>query len=250
MAPTHPDTVVCQICKQEKAQHDAMLGEAVRPSIVEAIRKQHPDWSPSGYICFTDLNQYLGEHVQTILEEEKGEITELEKDVIQAVKDRESLSVNENKAFDQSLTLGGRIADRMAEFGGSWTFIIIFGSVLMVWIAFNSIMILHRPFDPFPFILLNLVLSCLAAIQAPIIMMSQNRQESKDRLRAENDYRVNLKAEMEIRILGDKMDRLLSHQWQRLLDIQQVQTDLMEELLRLRPASKGDENEAPGPTSN
>ncbi len=135
-----------------------------------------------------------------------------------------------NETIDDQCTLGQRLADHVASFGGSWTFIIFFASVLIVWIVINSVAMLGKPFDPYPFILLNLVLSCLAAIQAPVIMMSQNRQEVKDRLRAENDYRVNLKAELEIRHLHSKLDLLLTHQWQRLLEIQQVQTDLLEEL--------------------
>ncbi len=128
----------------------------------------------------------------------------------------------------------------MAVFGGSWSFILCFGAVLLVWIAVNSIAVLRQPFDPYPYILLNLVLSCLAAMQAPIIMMSQNRQEAKDRMRAEHDYQVNLKAELEIRHLTWKMDQLLNHQWQRLLEIQKIQTELMEELLRKPPHRQGD----------
>ncbi len=120
----------------------------------------------------------------------------------------------------------------MAEFGGSWTFILIFSAVLVTWVVINTITLWRQPFDPFPYILLNLVLSCLAAIQAPIIMMSQNRQESKDRLRGENDYRINLKAELEIRNLNSKMDMLLTHQWQQLLEIQKIQMEMMQELLK------------------
>ncbi len=123
----------------------------------------------------------------------------------------------------------------MAEFGGSWRFIIYFAVVLVVWITFNSVELLSRPFDPFPYILLNLVLSCLAAIQAPVILMSQNRQEAKDRLRGEHDYRVNLKAELEIRLLHEKLDLLLTHQWQKLLEIQRIQMDLMEDMVRKVP---------------
>jgi len=240
MSQTAHKTYVCQICKQEKAVHDVLPGEAVRPSIAEAIRQKYPDWSPSGYICFEDLNRFMGEHVQAILEAEKGELTDLEKSVVNAMSARESLAINENLAYDKSLSFGGRIADRMAEFGGSWTFISIFAFILFSWIAFNSFVMLRGPFDPYPFILLNLVLSCLAAIQAPIIMMSQNRQEAKDRIRAQNDYRVNLKAELEIRILGEKVDRLLNHQWQRLLEIQSIQTDLMEEFLRSKTDKKSE----------
>jgi uncharacterized membrane protein len=118
----------------------------------------------------------------------------------------------------------------IADFGGSWRFIIIFGVVLFLWVVLNSISLFWKPYDPYPFIFLNLILSCLAAIQAPIIMMSQNRQETKDRLRADHDYRVNLKAELEIRSLHEKLDHLLVHQWQRLLEIQGIQMELMEEL--------------------
>ncbi len=133
------------------------------------------------------------------------------------------------------MTLGERIADNVAKFGGSWRFIISFGVFLVMWMIINSIVLLRRPFDPYPFILLNLILSCLAAIQAPIIMMSQNRQEAKDRLRSEHDYRVNLKAELEIRHLHAKMDQLLTHQWNRLLQIQQIQVELIEEIAEKTP---------------
>ena len=122
------------------------------------------------------------------------------------------------------------MADRIADFGGSWTFILSFGGFILVWVVINTIVLIARPFDPYPFILLNLFLSCLAAIQAPIIMMSQNRQELRDRLRSENDYRVNLKAELEIRHLHEKLDHLLQHQWERLIEIQQIQIELMNEL--------------------
>ena len=115
--------------------------------------------------------------------------------------------------------MGEALADRIATFGGSWKFIIVFGSVLGTWIVINALVLRAKPFDPYPFILLNLILSCLAAIQAPVIMMSQNRQEAKDRLRSEHDYRINLKAELEIRHLHEKLDHLLSHQWERLAEI-------------------------------
>jgi uncharacterized membrane protein len=121
------------------------------------------------------------------------------------------------------------LSDRLASFGGSWTFLIAFFAVLLIWIAINVAWAQRGAFDPFPFILLNLVLSCLAAIQAPIIMMSQQRQESKDRLRSLNDYRVNLKAELEIRHLHEKLDHLISRQWQRLAEIQELQIELLQE---------------------
>ncbi len=216
-----------------------MPGDMVRGPVVETIRKKHPDWSSSGFICFDDLNHFRTEHVQEALVEEKGELSSLEEEVVKSLKEHELLSKNINVEFDRQLTFGQRVADKVAEFGGSWRFIISFAVVLAVWIVINSVALILKPFDPYPYILLNLVLSCLAAIQAPVIMMSQNRREAKDRLRAEHDYRVNLKAELEIRHLNGKMDLLLTHQWQRLLEIQEIQTELMEELVRKTTRGQG-----------
>jgi uncharacterized membrane protein len=119
----------------------------------------------------------------------------------------------------------------VAEFGGSWGFIIFFGGFLVCWIILNAFWLSNQGFDPYPFILLNLILSCLAAIQAPIIMMSQNRQEEKDRERAKKDYMVNLKSELEIRMLHEKIDHLVMHQQQRLLEVQQLQIEMMQDIL-------------------
>ncbi|MDO9126623.1 MAG: DUF1003 domain-containing protein, partial [Parvibaculum sp.] len=146
--------------------------------------------------------------------------------------DNDILAANAEEIFEGTRTLGERLSDVIAEFGGSWRFIIFFGAVLFGWIALNIVGLFADPFDPYPFILLNLVLSCLAAIQAPIIMMSQKRQESRDRVRAKNDYKINLKAELEIRNLHEKLDHLLIHQWQRLMEIQQIQVELMNEIAR------------------
>ena len=236
---TRQETVLCQICKQQKKRDQLLPGELVRDPVAEMIRRKHPDWSPAGFICLADLNHFRTEYVQQILETERGELSALEVEVLKSLKAQEHLSVNINVEFDRQLTFGERMADRIAEFGGSWRFILSFTVVLLVWIVINSVVLLLRPFDPYPFILLNLVLSALAAIQAPIIMMSQNRQETKDRLRAEHDYKVNLKAELEIRQLSEKMDHLLTHQWQRLLEIQEIQTELIEGVDRRGPRRSG-----------
>jgi uncharacterized membrane protein len=153
---------------------------------------------------------------------------------VKSLRDQELLTRNVNDEYDRTATLGERLADRIADFGGSWRFIGIFMGVLFLWVFVNTALYFIKPFDPYPFIFLNLILSCLAAIQAPVIMMSQNRQESRDRLRSEHDYKVNLKAELEIRNLHEKIDHLLTNQWQRLLEIQKVQTDLMEEIVQKR----------------
>ena len=224
--------IICQICREQKDHDEVVPGILVRQSIVEYIKKRYPEWSPDGYICLSDLNHFRTELVQDMLEEEKGELSELEMNVVKSFREQELLSKDINTEFDRNITIGQHIADKVAEFGGSWRFIIIFALVLFTWVAINSLVLLWRPFDPYPFILLNLILSCLASIQAPVIMMSQNRQEAKDRMRSEHDYEVNLKAELEIRHLNEKMDHILSHQWQRLLEIQQVQMELMEEIAK------------------
>jgi uncharacterized membrane protein len=231
MAGKHQEDVVCSICKKKKKISETIPAESIREPLADMIHKVYPEWTPSGYICATDFNQFRAKYIRKMLETDKGELTTLEEQVMKSLREQEILSKNVNVEFDDKLTLGQRLADRVADSAGSWRFIIIFISILVAWIIVNSIIILvWRPYDPYPFILLNLVLSCIAALQAPVIMMSQNRQEAKDRLRAEHDYMVNLKAELEIRHLHDKIDHLILNQWQRLLEIQEIQVELMEEL--------------------
>lgn len=232
MARKQQETVLCQICKKQKKLSEVMSAELVREPIVETIRKTHPDWSSTGHICISDLNHFRAQYVEEALERDRGELSVLEEQVMKSLKEHEFLSKNINVEFERNLTFGERLADSMTKYAGSWRFIIGFLGVLLLWIAVNTVVLTLKPFDPYPFILLNLVLSCLAAIQAPIIIMSQNRQEAKDRLRSEHDYVVNLKAELEIRHLHEKIDHLLMNQWQRLLEIQEIQTELMEELAR------------------
>jgi uncharacterized membrane protein len=229
----HPEPpAACQICRQSKA---GMVPAAlIRPAIVAEIQKETPGFTGAGYICADDLNRFRFRYVQGLLTSEKGELSALDQEVLQSLQAHDLLSSNINLEFEGKLTLGEELADKIAEFGGSWKFIICFGTILVVWIGVNSAVLLWKPFDPYPFILLNLVLSCLAAIQAPVIMMSQNRQESKDRLRSEYDYQINLKAELEIRHLHEKIDHLLSRQWERLVEIQQIQMELMTELMNRR----------------
>jgi uncharacterized membrane protein len=220
----------CAICGKTFPPRELMAGAVVRPKVADEIRRAHPDWSPEHFICHADLATFRGKYVHSLLESEKGELTSLEQDVLRSLREHELLASNVDAELEQSWTFGQRLADRIAAFGGSWSFLIVFGVLLSLWVLMNSLVLLWRPVDPYPFILLNLVLSCLAAIQAPIIMMSQNRQEAKDRQRAEHDYQVNLKAELEIRQLHEKIDHLLSHQWERLVEIQEVQLELLSEI--------------------
>ena len=219
----------CLICGQ--ARRHLVPATLVRTSVAELIRSDHPDWTDEAYICLDDLNMYRSQFVAKVLAEERGELTAAEAEVVRALKEHELISENTNTEIASATTIGDRLSDRLASFGGSSSFLIMFGTIMTVWILFNSIHVMQQPVDPFPFILLNLILSCLAAVQAPVIMMSQNRQETKDRMRAEHDYQVNIKAELEIRQLHSKLDMLLTHQWQRLLEIQQIQTDLMQQIV-------------------
>src|SRR5438270_7637262 len=156
------------------------------------------------------MSQHLQETAKRFLRKEWDKLTERERRVVKRLVERAHISRNTNREFEDERTFGQRLADKIATFGGSWTFIIIFGAILFVWITLNSFLLLYRtgPFDPFPYILLNLVLSMLAALQAPVIMMSQNRQSAKDRLKSDMDYEVNLKAELEVAQLHSKVDRI------------------------------------------
>jgi len=172
----------------------------------------------------------MKKHLEDLLKTEDEQLRKLNQLVTESL-DTESLITGKIlKEKDEHYSLGDRIADRVASFGGSWSFIISFFCVLLAWILINTHWLLRQPFDPYPFILLNLILSCLAAIQAPVIMMSQNRKEAKDRQRAQEDYVVNLKAEIEIRSLHQKMDLLMLEHMKNLFEIQKLQCDQLETL--------------------
>ena len=229
MVKKQDENVICQICGKQKRASVSVLGELVRPGLVTTIQKTHPNWSPNGYICFTDLNYYRGQYVKEILEDEKGELSSIDQEVIKSLSEHDLLTKNTAKEYENQLTFGERLADNVARFAGSWSFIAFATGIIIVWILLNTFMIIYE-WDPYPFILLNLVLSCIAALQAPIIIMSQNRQAERDRMQAEEDYKVNLKAELEIRHLSDKIDHILTKQWDRMTDIQQIQMELMEDI--------------------
>jgi uncharacterized membrane protein len=234
---THPkNAIVCEVCQKPKKPGELFPLEMVRDNVFDLIRADHPDIQRTGSICAEDLDAYRTRYIQKTLEDEKGELSTLEKEVLKSIHRQDTVSKNINTEFDRRISLGDRLSDRLATVGGSWAFIGGFGLVLLSWIVINTTLIFFKkPFDPFPFILLNLALSCLAAIQAPVILMSQNRQDAKDRLRSEYDYRVNLKAELEIRHLHQKLDHFLHREWQTLIEIQEIQMDLMKEISAPRP---------------
>jgi uncharacterized membrane protein len=170
------------------------------------------------------------EEVDTFLESGKDYLEKLHEIVNNSIKEEKLLIKEMLDPPLELLTKGQKITDKVARFGGSWKFIILFGTVLVLWIVFNALAIGKFKFDPYPFILMNLVLSCIAALQAPVIMMSQNRQEEKDRIRGENDYMINLKAELQIRSLHRKIDLLLGEQIKTLYDSQAEQFKFLKEL--------------------
>jgi uncharacterized membrane protein len=218
----------CYITGKAYPKAALIPGAAIRSNLKELIATDYPGFGDDKYININTLQQYRKKYLQNIIDKETGMAVKVEQDMIAAITAQELMATDNSK--DAPLTIGEKMADKVAEFGGSWTFIISFGTVLVVWIVLNSVFLLQKAFDPYPYILLNLVLSCIAALQAPIIMMSQNRQETKDRQRSEYDYKVNLKAELEIRMLHEKLDHLMIIQMQKIMEFQQMQMDYMEEM--------------------
>lgn len=225
-------SMISKLSNKEIRKGEAVRGQEIREGIYQLIQGDCPNFSPEDVISIDELNRYRRIYLTRLMEEERGELAKIDQDVMDAIRDNSILSETIREEGESQLTTGQRMADKIAAFGGSWTFIIAFFSFLIIWMIINVFVLIKKPFDPYPFILLNLILSCLAAIQAPIIMMSQNRQEQKDRQRAEHDYKINLKSELEIRLLGEKMDHLLVHQNKKLLEIQEVQIDYLEDLMK------------------
>lgn len=223
---------ISQISNQEILKGEEVKGIDIREGIFILIKSIFPDFDKESYITIDELNHYRRIYLTSLITQEKGEIAVIDKDVVEAIKNNSILSENIQDEIEAELTFGQRLADKVATFGGSWAFIITFFTFILIWMIINIWFLATSPFDPYPFILLNLILSCLAAIQAPIIMMSQNRQEQKDRQRGEHDYKINLKAELEIKLLSEKIDHLLAHQNKKLLEIQEIQTDYLEDLMK------------------
>jgi uncharacterized membrane protein len=219
----------CAISGRERPKKDLVSLDTLRPSLVDRIRQDYPDLAADALISRTELARYRSLYVQDLLHAESGDLTEIERRVAESLATHETLAENIESEYEEERTFGERLSDHLASFGGSWAFLIVFALFLAVWMSINIYAGEKNAFDAYPFILLNLILSTIAAIQAPIIMMSQKRQEAKDRLRSLNDYQVNLKAELEIRHLHEKIDHLISKQWQRLAEIQQLQLETMHE---------------------
>lgn len=226
------DNFISDISGQRFPLEQRVLGASIRQPIFKLIRKEYPNFRKDNALAATELTRFKEAYITEFLKDESGQLSQLDQQVIQSFKDNKVISASMDNDVATAASLGERVADKVAEFGGSWTFIISFVVFLLIWIALNMYWLNNKGFDPYPFILLNLILSCVAALQAPVIMMSQNRQEAKDRERARNDYMVNLKAELEIRELHEKIDHLIIRKEQELAEIQRDQVEKLSFLLK------------------
>ncbi|MFW9626897.1 MAG: DUF1003 domain-containing protein [Sulfurospirillum sp.] len=226
-------TFISDISHKAFPLSERISATTIRHSILRAIQEQYPDFGEESYLSVSEINAFREKYIADYLAKELGELSDLEERVLASFRNNSTLTDKIADSGDESVTLtfGQKIADKVAAFGGSWTFILSFCFFLFLWIAINVVWFHNQGFDPYPYILLNLILSCVAALQAPIIMMSQNRQEEKDRARSKNDYMINLKSELEIRMLHEKIDHLIMHQQEELLEIQKVQIDMMQDIL-------------------
>ena len=221
---------ICVVSNQEITSAKALKISDIQVPLRNFVLNKFSKAKNEDFISEESYELLLNEYVESLLNTDRGELSRLELEVIKSIKESEIFSTHLKDSAQDKLTFGERMADVLAALGGSWFFVLFFLLFLGIWISFNYFSIPSMRFDPHPFILLNLILSSLAALQAPVIMMSQNRAETKDRIRSEHDYQINLKAEIEIRSLHQKMDHLLMKQMQHLTEIQQLQIDLLEKI--------------------
>ena len=220
----------CSLCGTPVEGRTLASPQKLENRILDLIKQDRPEWEGKRGICGNCLEQYRAKKFVAYLEAEYRKLSDLESAVVSKITRRGRVSKLVHQDLDTKMTWGEHVADKVAQFGGSWRFIGIFAAILIGWMIINSVLLVRHPFDPYPFILLNLVLSTIAALQAPVIMMSQNRQAHKDRMQANQDYEINLMAEIEIRDLHDKLDSLRFKQWHELWHIQKRQIELLEHL--------------------
>ena len=228
--PRVSSKIACSLCQTAVDRRKLVSPQKMENQILEIIKRERPEWEGTRGVCRDCVEQYRAKKFLGYLEAEYRKLSDMEEALVTKIARRGRIAKLVDQEFQAKMTLGQRVADRVAQFGGSWPFIGIFGFILLVWMGVNSWLLRTHPFDPYPYILLNLVLSTIAALQAPVIMMSQNRQAEKDRLQAQQDYEINLMAEFEIRDLHDKLDGLRYKQWHELWHIQQRQLELLEHL--------------------
>ncbi len=217
----------CSITGNLIEETEGVSWQQIRPSVQDFLKTVKPGWKDDSFVSYSALNELMRTYMTNRAEDEE-KAQEVLRKLDKAYTEEDARKALDFENEERPASLGERWADRIAEFGGSWKFIGIFVSFMVIWITLNAWFLGKKTVDPYPFILLNLMLSCLAALQAPIIMMSQNRQEDKDRAHAEYDFRVNLKAEAEIRTLHDKLDHLLAHQHENMNELFHLNLDMMQ----------------------
>ncbi len=219
------------LSKENISLEKAIQAKNIRRGIFSLIQKDYPGFGELDYISLEELNAYRKKYLDNLIQDEREKLFLVDKNILETINTHAILSDEIQEFEEQRPTFGERIADKIASFGGSWTFILSFLSFILFWMLLNVLVLRGSSFDTYPFILLNLILSCIASLQAPIIMMSQNRQEKKDRVQSEYDYRVDKKAELEIRLINQKIDHLMVEQNKKLLEIQEVQIDYLDDLI-------------------
>ena len=221
---------ISDLSHQTYSSSQKVASHSISNSFLKFIQSNHPGFTEDSLLSISELSALRVQFISSKLKGQLGELSSMEKLVIDTISNGDEISNIALSQDNNPLSRGQKMADHVATFGGSWTFIISFGFFLFVWILLNTAFLLNKGFDPYPFILLNLILSCIAALQAPIIMMSQNRQEEKDRERSKLDYMINLKSELEIRTLHEKLDHLIIHQQRDLFEIQEIQIEMMKDI--------------------
>lgn len=222
------DNEVCAVLKKVVPSSELIAFADLLPAVQHQLVISYPSIQKTDKISKEIVLQTRRKLLEALIQDDQGDLDQFKKQVLDAIQHNQLIT----EVQEEQNTFGERLSDKIAEFGGSWAFIISFIVFMLIWISINVFALSNNGFDPYPFILLNLILSCLAALQAPIIMMSQNRQEQKDRKRAENDYKVNLKAELEVKSLNEKIDYLIFHQNRKLQEIQQLQTEYLDEIVQ------------------
>lgn len=236
---------ICVICGNRFTLMEGLFLRDLSDLLKEQVLKTNSYAKESSFICLKDMQKLRIDRMQTIIDQDLEIDHQMNDKLKKEMAKNTYVITNINDTVYGKRTTGQKLADAVAKFGGSWGFIIAFTVILVTWMTINVVHLFGVHFDPYPFILLNLFLSCVAAIQAPIIMMSQNRQAERDRFDSENDYKTNKKSEMEIRILHEKLDQLNEVQWPHILDIQKMQIEVLSEIENEIQSLKANEENKP-----
>lgn len=225
----------CKINGEEFQDEEIVRIGELRPKLIQLIIADFPFITEDDYISLLEVNKYRKKLITHLIETEKLGIKTLEQEVIDTIKNDPDIKENfKPEVPETDVSFPDRISDNIASFAGSWGFILSFFGFILLWMLLNTVMLLTSPFDRFPFILLNLILSTIASVQAPIIMMSQNRKEVRDRVRSEHGYELTLKIGLEVFLLSEKLDMMFEEQHKTTLEVQEIQTDYLEDLTKIK----------------